>query len=55
MDCTAHGVAKSQIQLSDFHFTSLGPSRDQETPQSVKKKKKKNNHQAWELTATIVT
>ena len=22
MDCTVHGVAKSRIQLSDFHFTS---------------------------------
>ena len=21
MDCIVHGVAKSQIQLSDFHFT----------------------------------
>ena len=21
MDCTAHGVAKSQTQLSNFHFT----------------------------------
>ena len=37
MDHTVHGVAKSQIQLTDFQFTSLGPSRDQETPQSVKK------------------
>ena len=27
MDCIAHGVAKSQTQLSDFHFTSqLGPN-----------------------------
>ena len=27
MDCIAHGVTKSQTQLSDFHFTSvtLGP------------------------------
>jgi len=23
MDCIVHGVAKSQAQLSDFHFTSL--------------------------------
>ena len=23
MDCLVHGVAKSQTQLSDFHFTSL--------------------------------
>ena len=23
MDCIAHGVAKSQTQLSDFHFSSL--------------------------------
>ena len=23
MDCIVHGVAKSQTQLSDFHFTSL--------------------------------
>ena len=23
MDCIVHGVAKSQRQLSDFHFTSL--------------------------------
>ena len=23
MDCTVHGVAKSQTELSDFHFTSL--------------------------------
>ena len=23
MDCIVHGVAKSQIRLSDFHFTSL--------------------------------
>ena len=23
MDCIIHGVAKSQTQLSDFHFTSL--------------------------------
>ena len=23
MDCIVQGVAKSQIQLSDFHFTSL--------------------------------
>ena len=23
MDCTVHGVAKSQTQLNDFHFTSL--------------------------------
>ena len=22
MDCTAHGVTKSQTQLSNFHFTS---------------------------------
>ena len=22
MDCIVHGVAKSQTQLSDFHFTS---------------------------------
>ena len=51
MDYTVHGVAKSRIQLTDFQFTSLGPSRDQETPQSVKK----TNHQAWGSTATIVT
>ena len=24
MDCIVHGVAKSQIQLSDFHFHSWG-------------------------------
>ena len=23
VDCIVHGVAKSQAQLSDFHFTSL--------------------------------
>ena len=23
MDCIAHGVAKSQTQLSDFHFTNV--------------------------------
>ena len=23
MDCIVHGVAKSQTQLNDFHFTSL--------------------------------
>ena len=23
MDCTVHGVAKSQTQLSDFHFSDL--------------------------------
>ena len=23
MDCTVHGVAKSQTQLSDFHFTII--------------------------------
>ena len=23
MDCIVHGVARSQTQLSDFHFTSL--------------------------------
>ena len=23
MDCTVHGVTKSQIQLSDFHFHTL--------------------------------
>ena len=23
MDCTVHGVAKSQTRLSNFHFTSL--------------------------------
>ena len=23
MDCRVHAVAKSQTQLSDFHFTSL--------------------------------
>ena len=25
MDCIVHGVAKSQTQLSNFHFTSLSP------------------------------
>ena len=25
MDCIVHGVAKSQTQLSDFHFTSISP------------------------------
>ena len=24
IDCVVHGVAKSQTQLSDFHFQSLG-------------------------------
>ena len=26
MDCIAHGVAKSQARLSDFHFLPLWPS-----------------------------
>ena len=25
-DCIVHGVSKSRIQLSDFHFTSVNPS-----------------------------
>ena len=28
MDCTVHGVAKSPMQLSDFHFTSLHFSKE---------------------------
>ena len=27
-DCIVHGVAKSQTQLSDFHFTSLHEAFD---------------------------
>ena len=26
MDCIVHGVSKSRIQLSDFHFTSVNTS-----------------------------
>ena len=31
MDCIVHGVAKSQTQLSDFHFASLGSSVGKES------------------------
>ena len=30
MDCIVHGVAKSQTQLSDFHFTSVELNNRQE-------------------------
>ena len=37
MDCTVHGVAKSGIQLSDFHFTSSSTSRRAETESDLGK------------------
>ena len=38
MDYTVHGVAKSQTQLSDFHFTSFSSTEMVITTSNVEKK-----------------
>ena len=48
MDCIFHGVAKSQTQLSDFHFTSEAFGTILNTPtfelKGSQRKKKREKH-----------